>query len=162
MSAPRRSGTTRPLADSVERALAESVAPAGLATEQRDRLRKLVLGKARDATPEGTITLRSTDTPWVECAPHIQIKVLHRDPVAGMQTILARMQPGGVMPAHRHRRDEEFVVLEGECHIGTHRLAAGDVHLAQAGSWHEAVTTRTGVVVLLRGEYFPAEDSAHP
>ena len=47
MSAPRRSGTTRPLADSVERALAESVAPAGLATEQRDRLRKLVLEKAR-------------------------------------------------------------------------------------------------------------------
>ena len=40
-------------------------------------------------------------------------------------------------------------MLEGECHIGTHRLAAGDVHLAQAGSWHEAVTTRTGVIVLL-------------
>ena len=162
MSAPRRSRTTRPLADSVERALVAGVAPAELATEQRDRLRNLVLEKARDATPEGTITLRSTETPWVEWGPHIQIKVLRRDPVAGMQTILARMQPGGVMPAHRHRRDEEFVVLEGECHIGTHRLAAGDVHLAQAGSWHEAVTTQTGVVVLLRGEYLPADDSAHP
>jgi uncharacterized cupin superfamily protein len=45
------------------------------------------------------------------------------------------------------------VVLEGECHIGTHLLRAGDAHSAAAGSAHEAVTTRTGVLVLLRGEY---------
>ena len=63
------------------------------------------------------------------------------------------MRPGGVVPAHRHERVEEFIVLEGECHIGTHKLVAGDVHIAAAGSWHEPVTTRSGVLVLLRGEY---------
>jgi quercetin dioxygenase-like cupin family protein len=150
------------LANSVERALVAGVAPAELGADQREQLRDRVLAKARDATPEGTVTLRAADTPWVEWGPHIQVKVLRRDPVAGMQTILARMQPGGVMPAHRHHRDEEFVVLEGECHIGTHRLGAGDVHLAQSGSWHEAVTTQTGVVVLLRGEYLPGDDPARP
>ena len=52
------------------------------------------------------------------------------------------MRPGGVVPAHRHEREEEFIILEGECHIGTHKLVAGDVHIAAAGSWHEPVTTR--------------------
>jgi quercetin dioxygenase-like cupin family protein len=58
-----------------------------------------------------------------------------------------------VIPAHRHEREEQFIILEGECYIGTHRLVAGDVHIAAAGSWHEPVTTESGVVVLLRGEY---------
>ncbi len=44
-------------------------------------------------------------------------------------------------------------MLEGECQIGTHRLVAGDVHVATAGSWHESLTTRTGALVLVRGEY---------
>jgi quercetin dioxygenase-like cupin family protein len=70
-----------------------------------------------------------------------------------MHTSLMRMRPGGVIPAHRHEREEEFIILEGECYIGTHRLVAGDVHIAAAGSWHEPVTTESGVVVLLRGEY---------
>ena len=61
-----------------------------------------------------------------------------------------RMRPGGVIPAHRHEREEEFIILEGECYIGTHRLVAGDVHIAAAGSWHEPVTTESGVVVLLQ------------
>jgi quercetin dioxygenase-like cupin family protein len=63
------------------------------------------------------------------------------------------MRPGGTVPAHRHECEEEFIVLEGECHIGTHKLVAGDVHIAPAGTWHEPVTTQTGVLVLLRGEY---------
>ena len=37
--------------------------------------------------------------------------------------------------------------------IGAHKLSAGDVHIAAAGSWHEQVSTRNGVLVLLRGEY---------
>jgi quercetin dioxygenase-like cupin family protein len=57
------------------------------------------------------------------------------------------------MPAHRHQQREEFLVLEGECHIGTHRLSTGDLHVAAPGSWHEATTTRTGVTVIISGEY---------
>ena len=83
----------------------------------------------------------------------VEVWELQRDDSEGMHTSLMRMRPGGMIPAHRHEREEECVVLEGECQIGTHRLVAGDVHIAAAGSWHEAVTTRTGVLVLLRGEY---------
>ena len=138
--------------------ISAAIVPAELSQRQRSSLRARVLQRARDAAPAGTTTLRAASTQWIECAPFIQMKVLRQDAAAGYQTVLLRMQPGGVVPAHRHARDEEFIVLEGECHIGSHRLGAGDVHLAPAGSWHPEITTQTGVVVLLRGEYPPPVD----
>jgi len=153
MSASRRPPSSLPSAIAQE--ISSAIAPAELTDEQRNSLRERVVQRARDEAPQGTATLRAADTHWIECAPYTQMKVLRQDAASGYQTVLLQMQPGGVMPAHRHAREEEFIVLEGECHIGSHRLRAGDVHLAEAGSWHPAITTQTGVVVLLRGEYSP-------
>jgi quercetin dioxygenase-like cupin family protein len=137
----------------LQEALASAVRPAELGAEQRDRMRRRIVERAREQTPEGTRTLRADDGEWIEVAPFVQVRELRRDEASGTHTSLMRMQPGGVVPAHRHEREEEFIILEGECQIGTHRLMAGDVHIAAAGSWHEPVTTRIGVLVLLRGEY---------
>jgi quercetin dioxygenase-like cupin family protein len=137
--------------------LAMAIAPAELTMEQRARLRGRVLARADDTAPEGTRTLRARDSVWVEIAPFIEARILRIDEAEGTYTSIMRMRAGGVVPAHRHSKPEEFIVLEGECCIGTHRLTAGDVHLSEAGSWHEAVTTQEGVVVLLRGEYPFAE-----
>jgi quercetin dioxygenase-like cupin family protein len=133
--------------------LAAAVAPAELGTEQRNRMRRRIVELAREQPPEGTRTLRAGESAWVEIAPFVEVRELRRDEAAGMHTSLMRLRPGGVVPAHRHEREEEFIILEGECYIGSHRLVAGDVHIAAAGSWHEPVTTESGVVVLLRGEY---------
>jgi quercetin dioxygenase-like cupin family protein len=65
---------------------------------------------------------------------------------------------GGTIRRHQHRQDEEFIVLEGECHIGELRLAAGDMQVAVAGSWHEQFTTEAGTLVLVCGEY-PAPEA---
>jgi quercetin dioxygenase-like cupin family protein len=119
--------------------LAAAVQPAELGAELRDRLRRR--------------TLREAEAIWIEIAPFVEVRELRRDEVAGTHTSLMRMRPGGFVPGHRHEREEEFFVLEGECHIGTHKLVAGDVHIAPAGTVHEPVTTQTGVLVLLRGEY---------
>jgi len=127
------------LPQSIQEALAGGVQPAELQ-------------QAHEQPPEGTRTLRAGEG-WIQICPFVEVRELHRDDSSGTHTSLMRMRPGGVVPAHRHRRIEECIVLEGECQIGTHRLVAGDVHIAAAGSWHEAVTTRTGVLVLLRGEY---------
>ena len=99
--------------------------------------------------------MRAEAVEWIELWPGLQARVLHVDEQAGRQTVLLRMQPGGEIPRHRHTQDEEFIVLEGECCIGAHRLTAGDFHTAAAGSWHERTTTQTGVLALLRGEYPP-------
>jgi quercetin dioxygenase-like cupin family protein len=138
---------------SLQDSLAAGVQPAQLGVEQRERLRRRILEQARDQAPEGTRTLRADESAWIQIAPFVEVRELHRDEASGMHTSLMRMRPGGVIPAHRHARAEEFIVLEGECRIGTHKLVAGDVHIAAAGSWHEPVTTRSGVLVLLRGEY---------
>ena len=138
---------------SLQDSLADGLRPAELGVEQRERLRRRILEQAREQAPEGTHTLRVDETAWIQIAPFVEIRQLRRDEVSGTHTSLMRMRPGGVIPAHRHAREEEFIVLEGECQIGTHKLVAGDVHIAAAGSWHENVTTRSGVLVLLRGEF---------
>ena len=138
---------------SLQESIAAGLRPAELGTQQRERLRRRVLEQAREQSPEGTRTLRADEGAWIEIAPFVEVRELRRDEASGTHTSLMRMRPGGVVPAHRHVREEEFIVLEGECQIGTHKLVAGDVHIAAAGSWHESVTTRSGVLVLLRGEY---------
>lgn len=138
---------------SLQESLAAGMRPAELGVEQRERLRRRILEQAREQAPEGTRTLRADEGAWIQIAPFVEVRELHRDEARGTHTSLMRMRPGGVVPAHRHAREEEFIVLEGECRIGTHKLVAGDVHIAAAGSRHEPVTTRSGVLVLLRGEY---------
>ncbi|HKS55991.1 MAG TPA: cupin domain-containing protein [Steroidobacteraceae bacterium] len=137
----------------LQESIAAGLRPAELGSQQRERLRRRVMEQAREQSPEGTRTLRADEGTWIEIAPFVEVRELRRDEASGTHTSLMRMRPGGVVPAHRHLREEEFIVLEGECQIGTHVLVAGDVHIAAAGSWHEPVTTRSGVLVLLRGEY---------
>jgi quercetin dioxygenase-like cupin family protein len=142
--------------------LAAAVPRAELPMEQRSRMRARILERIDDAVPEGTRTLRDHDSEWIEIAPFIEARILCIDDVQGTHTSMMRMRPGGVVPAHQHSKAEEFIVLAGECHIGTHRLAAGDVQLSEPGSWHGPVTTREGVLVLLRGEYPFPHASEHP
>jgi anti-sigma factor ChrR (cupin superfamily) len=134
-------------------ALALEVRAAELSSAQRERMRERIMMRIQDEAPAGTSTLRVARAKWVEVCFGVQMQLLQRDAQAGRQTILLKMQPGGEIPRHRHTQDEEFLVLEGECSIGTHHLRAGDFHAASAGSWHERTTTTTGVLVMLRGEY---------
>ncbi len=138
--------------DDVFTALAQATRPVELAAAQREALRTRVLERARDTAPEGTRTLRADAGAWLALDAHVQIRVLARDAAARTQTVLMRVAAGGRYPGHRHTQEEEFIVLEGECHIGAHRLGVGDVHIAAAGSWHDDITTSTGVLVIVRGE----------
>jgi quercetin dioxygenase-like cupin family protein len=124
-------------------------------SEQRSDLRQRVLNRAREQSAAGTVTIRSDGVGWIPLSATVQIKVLRCDKVAGNQTILMRVAAGGMIPRHQHAQEEEFIVLEGECHIGTHRLGAGDAHIAATGSWHEDITTQSGTLVLVRGEFPP-------
>jgi quercetin dioxygenase-like cupin family protein len=132
---------------------AGALRPLPLSEEQRDRLRARIRAIPSEAVPAGMTTLRSSDGEWLPLNPLVEIKVLRVDAAAGNQTLLIRAEAGAVLPGHRHSRDEEFIVLEGQCRIGTQVLEAGDAHFTAAGSWHDDVTTDTGVLVLVRGEY---------
>ena len=133
--------------------LASALEPAEASDAQRSRMRARIGELVAAQVLAGMTTLRAADGEWRAVNPLVEIKVLRVDPVAGNRTALIRVAPGGMMPRHRHSQDEEFIVLEGECRIGALRLVAGDAHFASAGSWHDDITTETGVLVLLRGEY---------
>ena len=133
--------------------LAGALRPLSLTDTQRERLRPRIRAIPAEAVPAGMTTLRAAEADWLPLNPLVQIKVLRVDAAAGNQTLLIRAAAGAVLPAHRHSRDEEFIVLEGQCRIGTLVLEAGDAHFTAAGSWHDDVITDTGVLVLVRGEY---------
>jgi len=138
--------------------VALALQPVELRAQQRTDLRRQVLNRARDQSAAGTATTRAGDAPWIPLSSKVQFKVLRCDAAAGNQTTLLRVAAGGTIPRHQHRQQEEFIVLEGECRIGSHRLSAGDMHVAAAGSWHEQITTDGGTLVLVRGEY-PAPEA---
>lgn len=155
MSTSQKPTRTQPavLPDDTLAPLASALRPIELSSEQRDRMRKRVLREAGETAPAGTITVRRNDAQWKKIGQYIEVRELERDDYAGTHVSLVRMHPGATVPAHRHCKDELFFILEGECHIGTHRLQAGDMHTAQAGSDHDVITTKSGVLVLVHGEY---------
>jgi quercetin dioxygenase-like cupin family protein len=133
--------------------LAASLAPSDMGGEIRERMWTRIRERVASIQPLGTMTVRAEGSEWIALSPLVKFRRLRVDLEARSQTILVRAEPGGFIPRHRHGQDEEFIVLEGECHIGGHHLRAGDAHFASAGSWHDAITTQTGVLVLVRGEY---------
>jgi quercetin dioxygenase-like cupin family protein len=133
--------------------LAAALRPSEVSEAQRLRMRVRIGELVAQQLPSGMTTLRADEGEWMEMGALARKKVLRVDPVAGNQTVLIRAAAGGVLPRHRHSQDEEFIVLEGTCRIGALLLVAGDAQFAAAGSWHEDITTDTGVLVLLRGEY---------
>jgi quercetin dioxygenase-like cupin family protein len=132
--------------------LGVAVAPAPLARERRDALRERLLARIAPP-PEGTTTFRLADEGWFSPAPDVEMKMLRLDEAAGTSEMLIRLGAGVRVPAHSHRKEEQMIILEGECHLGEHLLRAGDSHVAPPGSWHPPITVERGVLMLLRSEY---------
>jgi len=133
--------------------LATALPSRELSQEQRERMRRRVMQSVAGGLSTDETTVRADGGGWIALSPLVKVKVLRIDARAGNQTVLVRAEPGGSLPRHQHRHDEEFIVLEGECRIGNLHLRAGDATFAPAGSWHDEITTDTGVLVLCRGEY---------
>jgi len=146
-------GGSAPIETALFARLAAALPSHELPGEQRERMRRRVMQSIASGPSSDTTTVRADGGEWIALSPLVKVKVLRVDALAGNQTVLVRAEPGGSLPRHQHRHDEEFIVLEGECRIGNLQLHAGDATFAPAGSWHDEITTDTGVLVLCRGEY---------
>ena len=146
------SESDRVLGPEVTEALANALRPAELAAAERDRIRARILNRAKAAPPDGTLTVRAREGLWQDYAPGVQIKILHQEPKLSSMTFLVRMAPGSVAPAHDHTQEEHCLVLDGEASMGEHILHAGDWHVALPGSTHHNFSSRTGCLLLIRGE----------
>lgn len=103
------------------------------------------------AMPVQTLTIRADEGEWREVFPGVFIKPLFADAARHTVTTLIRMQPGAVIPRHRHHGAEECIVLAGDVQTGTQHLGAGDYHCALADSVHERLHTVNGALFLIVG-----------
>lgn len=120
--------------------------PAGL----RDRLMARIAATPRVASPEALSFIMNGDG-W---QPHplvsgIQLKQLALDQQRGIATLLMKVAPGTVYPAHHHHGPEECYVIDGDVFAGGRHLSTGDFHHADAGSDHQPLSTIGGCTVLL-------------
>jgi quercetin dioxygenase-like cupin family protein len=136
--------------------LAAALKSSPLPPLRHSHLREHVLARLHELAPGETRTVRSTDGEWRALAPGVTIKLLRSDTRADNMTAFIRMQPGAALDAHVHRQSEECLVLEGEIFIGAHRLCAGDMHVAAAGTVHGPSTSPRGALLLVRTQLLPS------
>jgi anti-sigma factor ChrR (cupin superfamily) len=95
-----------------------------------------------DVQALGVLASRFIDTdevPWVETGPGNRMKVIYHDPVSGMLTILAKLEPGAGIPAHVHEDLEQTYVLEGSLVDDEGECTAGNFVIRAKGSRHAPV-----------------------
>ena len=97
------------------------------------------------------VTLHADSVEWSPLGfPGSSLRVLHSDPATGAMTILIRMAPGAVIPAHSHTKaDEALYVLEGDFVEAGVTSGPGTFYAAKAGVPHGPHTTVRGCTVLL-------------
>src|SRR5688572_25482775 len=116
MKGPPKNKKTEVLDAPVLEALAGAVRSAELTTRERTSMREKIARRIASEPPPLTETIRADDVEWMTVWPNVKAKLLRQDPINNFQTVLLRIEPGGVVPAHVHSKEEECMVLEGEIH----------------------------------------------
>jgi anti-sigma factor ChrR (cupin superfamily) len=100
---------------------------------------------AADAAPVQQAEVVRREDGWRQYTRDVQIKRLWDE-----DTFLLRCAPGGVLPAHDHPRFEHCVVLEGDMIVGGETYRSGDYHGVPAHIAHQEISSRTGLLMLVR------------
>jgi anti-sigma factor ChrR (cupin superfamily) len=135
--------------------LAAALEPRSPAAPRCAHLRGCMLARLHAVIAGETRTVRATDGEWRCFAPGVSIKLLRSDAGMDNMTAFIRMQPDAALDSHVHRQAEECLMLEGEIFIGAHRLCAGDMHVAVAGTFHPPITSPRGALMLVRAQLCP-------
>ena len=98
-----------------------------------------------EAPPSQVFSLSGLE--WVEARPGIRLKSVWEDPAAGRRAVLARFEPGSVLPLHRHNGDELIFVIEGENEDESGLVPTGNMSYRPNGCTH-TVTSKNGATAL--------------
>jgi hypothetical protein len=145
-TSPERTMIDADIEVAVALAQTEMIAPDDVVQRVRASLMRRIAEQSTDTHR----TVHANTEGWIPFLPLIDCKILNQ--IDGITSYLLRMQPGAVLPAHRHPIDEECIVIEGVLRIGsTLTLEAGGFHLGRKDLPHDAITTDTGALIFLRG-----------
>jgi anti-sigma factor ChrR (cupin superfamily) len=129
------------------RLLAGSVAPVAPPPALKDRLMARV---ARFDQLKPIVDIRRDEGDWVaDEIPGVSVKMLYTDTAKRTATLLLRMDPGVVYPAHNHFGAEQCLVLKGDVRSGDLVYEEGDFIVMGKGTHHPELTTVHGNLLLL-------------
>lgn len=129
--------------------LDQAVTPEPVDEAAHARVKQRVLRRiAAESTPRH-LTVAAPQGAWKPFGPGVTMKLLRQD--GDTWSYLLRLQPGAILPAHRHPQDEECLVLEGEMHIGDIVIGTGGYHLGRRGVLHDRLSSPAGALIFLRG-----------
>lgn len=86
---------------------------------------------------------------WVKLFEGGYSKVLFTEPTNGYVTSLLKLDPGARLPNHKHRGNEQCLILAGEFMMNNKLYRPGDFTVALDETEHLDVYTHTGGTVLL-------------
>jgi len=139
----------------IEERLAEAMRVAETpTTAAAGRTRLLERVRAAGAAQRNLVAKPLSQGEWRPLVPGIRVKPLAH----AQRAFLLDITAGASLPLHRHREDEECVVLRGEVRMRDIRVRAGDYHLAPMSSRHSPVSSPEGALIYLRGT--PIGDTA--
>ncbi|MEO8217685.1 MAG: cupin domain-containing protein [Acidobacteriota bacterium] len=135
----------------VEAAALIGQSPAPVAPPARLKQELMTLISAERAKAPRRRVLRPGESPWVDNpqVSGVHVRELAAESEKGYVTLLMRMDPGTVYPAHHHHGSEECYILEGDLSVGPDHYRAGDFLHADGGTDHAANATATGCLLLL-------------
>jgi quercetin dioxygenase-like cupin family protein len=136
------------LDDDVLALLNAAQAPEPVDEQLAQRVKRRVLDRIAHAEGAQVAVPPEAGT-WRPFVAGVKIKVLHDS--AGIMSYLLRMEPGSVLPNHRHPHDEECVVVEGSVQMGDVTMGPGGYLLERKDSLHPPLCTVDGATIYLRG-----------
>ncbi len=99
---------------------------------------------------DGLLVVKDGGAPWSRTEyPGVELRVLYVDKQRQQSTVLVRMAPGSVYPAHAHHGAEECLVLEGDLRFGSQVLKRGDFLRTGPGYEQTTQTTEEGCLLYL-------------
>lgn len=144
-------GTSRAVGESADALalLCRALTPVAPPRNVRKELLARIKSQERLA-PALLSTVRASEGAWRPLPfPGVSARELSVEPSRGVVTMLLRMSPGSIFPAHEHHGAEDCFVVEGSVRLGGMNLAAGDFQHADPGSGHGEIVSDTGCTLLL-------------
>jgi len=86
-------------------------------------------------------------------APGISMRMLFVDPRRRAVTCIMRLEAGVLLPAHVHQNAEEYLILEGDLHVGDQTLTAGDFQRTAPGFRQADQMSPHGCLLLLTSPF---------
>lgn len=116
-------------------------------------------GSSRFEHADGIYSVYPEHMKWLKHpVPGVSFKILSESKKREYITMLMKVEPGTIFPAHHHSGEEECYILSGSIIINGRRLGPGVLHHGDEGSEHSVLTSDEGALLLLvvaKEDYIP-------